>query len=57
VRHELLEQGDTITVISRPLPYTCASFIFAHAATPIVYCRFATRPPEAKSRRDGQLFI
>ena len=46
-RHELLEQGYTTTVISRPLPYTCASFtlpytcasfIFARAATPTV-CR------------------
>jgi hypothetical protein len=37
-RHELLKQGYTTTVISRPLPYTCASFIFAHAATPTVYC-------------------
>jgi hypothetical protein len=36
-RHELLKQGYTTTVISR-LPYTCAPFIFAHAATPTVYC-------------------
>jgi hypothetical protein len=39
-RHELLNQGYTTTVVSRPLPYTCASFIFAHAATPTVYCCF-----------------
>jgi hypothetical protein len=39
-RHELLKQGYTTTVISRPLPYTYASFIFAHAATPTVYCCF-----------------
>ena len=34
-RHELLNQGYTTTVISRPVPYNCA-FIFAHAATPSV---------------------
>jgi hypothetical protein len=37
-RHELLKQGYTTTVIRRHLPYTCAPFIFAHAATPTVYC-------------------
>jgi hypothetical protein len=33
-RHELLEQGYTTTVTSRHLHYTCASFMFAHAASP-----------------------
>ena len=44
-RHELLKQGCTTTVISRPLPdtcgsfiFACGSFIFAHAATPTVCC-------------------
>jgi len=42
--HELLKQGYTTTVISRYLPYTCAPFIFAHAATPTVLS--ITLPPD-----------